>query len=436
MVTTELNKPIIARQYVYEFLKRNSLKAVKVSSVIKEEYKKPVYDVTLEGDDSILSNTFFVNGMLTHNSTSVAYLSTMWTNKELDTETLFGVKDGNGNWTIQPKVRYYSLAVAEKFFDMLAAVLRRLPNKEFMDGAWYFVYENTKENRKIVKDGYSKKLFSRYNAFYVPAPDGKPQALFIVDSYPAMLPGKQDVDDPNNAIAVQARMFSDNLKKVKGKLRGKAVTVIGVNQLRAIPMAMYGPTEQEPCGTALRFFSDFRLKQSPRAASAAGFVADKGKGGMIFSEESIDGGMDTYRMIFMKAEKNKLSQPGIEGWSRLWVADSDNIARGWCPVFDALQYAKMTGQIHGNFKKLQLKIVLPNKKLLEIGPINWMTFKKLILLSGKELKEVCLANNIHKPPRLRERFFEQLRNGTALELYAVNKKKEDSSNKDNEEDED
>lgn len=357
-------------------------------------------------------------------STSPDYLGSMWSNRELDMETLFGVKDSHGKWSVEPKVRYYSLAVAEKFFDMLAAVLRRLPNKEFMDGKWYFVYENTKENRKIVGNTYSPKLFSRYNAFYVPAPDGKPQAIFVVDSYPAMLPGKQDVDDPNNAIAVQARMFSDNLKKVKGKLRGKAVTVIGVNQLRAVPMAMYGPTETEPGGTALKFFSDCRLKQTPRAASAAGFVADKGKGGMIFSEESVDGGLDTYRMIYLKAEKNKLSQPGIEGWLRLWVADSDNIARGFDPVYDVQEYLKKTGQVTGNMKKMVIKI-----GNLEIGPINWLTFKKLVLLTGKDLKEVCQQAGITKPPKLRERCFEQLRSGKALELYSENKKNSDSKEK-------
>ena len=89
-----------------------------------------------------------------------------------------------------------------------------------------------------------------------------------------------------------------------------------------------------------------------------------------------------------------------------------------------------TGQIHGNMKKMSIKI-----GNLEIGPINWLTLKKLILLSGKELKEVCQANGITKPPKLRERCFEQLRTGKALELYAAAKKSQDSNSKEDDEDE-
>jgi hypothetical protein len=98
-------------------------------------------------------------------------------------------------------------------------------------------------------------------------------------------------------------------------------------------------------------------------------------------------------------------------------------------VYDTLEFLKKTGQAHGNFKKLSIKI-----GNLEIGPITWLTFKKLILLTGKELKAVCQETGITKPPKLRERCFEQLRSGKALELYAEAKKSNDSK-KENEDDE-
>ena len=41
--------------------------------------------------------------------------------------------------------------------------------------------------------------------YRVPAPDGKLQAVILVDSYPAMLPEKLDVDDPNGALDERRR---------------------------------------------------------------------------------------------------------------------------------------------------------------------------------------------------------------------------------------
>ena len=355
-------------------------------------------------------------------SFDAAYCSNMYNNSNIEVDSVFGLQDeSTGKWVIQPSARYYSVAVAEKFFDSLASLLRKLPNKEFINGQWFFVYENTKENRKVVGDNYSKKLFTRYNAFYVPAENVKPQAVIIVDSYPAMLPEKQDVEDPNNAIAVQARMFSDNLKKITGKLRGKAVTVIGVNQLRAVPMAMYGPTESEPCGVALRFFSDLRNEQRARSASAAGFVAEKGEGGMVFYEDSVTGeGKDKYRIIAIKNTKNKMSNPYMKGFARLWISDCDGVARGFDPAYDTLEFLKITGQATGTFKKLNIKI-----GNLEIKGIDWLSFKKLILLRGTELKNHCKSLGLTKNPKLRERGFEQLRTAEAFKLYAAHAKSDE-----------
>src|SRR5690606_20896194 len=80
------------------------------------------------------------------------------------------------------------------------------------------------------------------------------QALLSLDSYPAMLTEKQDTDDPSAAMAIQARMFSEQLRRVKGRMRSKRIAVLGVNQLRQKPAVMFGSPDYEPGGEALKFF--------------------------------------------------------------------------------------------------------------------------------------------------------------------------------------
>ena len=167
---------------------------------------------------------------------------------------VFGIKNPKTDkWEVKPEIRYYSENIGEKFFDWLAQLERKLPDKKLMGEKWYYIYNNTTENKAIVGNNYDVAYYKKNKLFRVPAPDGKLQALVLLDSYPAMLPEKQDVDDPNSAIAVQARMFSDQLKRVKGKMKAKRIAVLGVNQLRKAPMS-FGNPEIEPCGEALKFF--------------------------------------------------------------------------------------------------------------------------------------------------------------------------------------
>ena len=165
-----------------------------------------------------------------------------------DIKSVFGVKDEKtGKWIIPPRVRYRSEAVAEKFFDYVAQVQRSLPDKKKIGENWYYIYDGKTSEGKINKASaaavgsyYDKEYYRKTGNFRVPAPDGSLQAIILVDSYPAMLPEKQDVDDPNSAIGVQARMFAEQLRRVKGKMRGKRIAVLGINQLRLKPMVMMG----------------------------------------------------------------------------------------------------------------------------------------------------------------------------------------------------
>lgn len=261
---------------------------------------------------------------------------------------VFGVRDDKtGKYVVKPLIRYRTESTAEPFFDWLSQLLRKLPDKKKLGGQWYYIYEykdrNTgkvnKENVKIVGNLYDKEYFKKTGMFRIPAPDGSLQALVVVDSYPAMLPGVQDVDDPNDALAEQARMFSKQLRRVKGRMKGKRVAVIGINILREVPMAMYGPSEKEACGTALKQFSDVRVRHTSRALSAVPYLTTEMKKdakGPVMTERSVTvkGGKDKYRFINIRADKNKLSRPYMEAWLRLWISDGEMKARGFDPVWD------------------------------------------------------------------------------------------------------
>lgn len=160
----------------------------------------------------------------------------------VDPKTIFGVKDDEtGEWLIKPRIRYYSPDNGEKFFDYMSMLRIRLPEKVVeKDGSAYLLFENTNDNRKKVGDKYDKKWFSKHNQFKVPAADGHMQAIALVDSYPAMLPDALDDDDASKAMAIQARMFSDGIKRIRGGMRRKMITIVGVNQLRQKPATMFG----------------------------------------------------------------------------------------------------------------------------------------------------------------------------------------------------
>ena len=161
---------------------------------------------------------------------------------KVDPKTIFGVRDDkDGSWIVKPKIRYYAPDNGERFFDYMSMLRRRLPDKIVeKDGSAYYLFENTKENAKKVAGKYDKKWFSRNNQFKVPANDGHMQAMVIVDSYPAMLPDQVDDDDGSKAMALQARMFSDGIKRFRGGMRRKMMTIVGVNQLRQKPAVMFG----------------------------------------------------------------------------------------------------------------------------------------------------------------------------------------------------
>ena len=205
---------------------------------------KPVYDVTLRTDDIAVPKSIITNNIVTHNSTEPNYLESILHSQGIKAsiKDVFGVRNAKtSQWMVKPRVRLYSESIAERFFDSTAKLLRVLPDKIRVGDDWFYVYEHSKDNISMLKDvKYDKAYYQKTGKMRIPAENSLPQALLVVDSYPAMLPESQDVDDPKSAMAMQARMFSEQIKRVKGKMKSKRVTVVGMNQLREKPMVMYG----------------------------------------------------------------------------------------------------------------------------------------------------------------------------------------------------
>lgn len=344
-------------------------------------------------------------------------------------ESVFGVQDEEtGEWLIKPRVRYYTPDTGETFFHYLAKLEKKLPDKIKKGGQWWYVYDNTRDNQKMLKGAYDKKLFAKHNRFYVPAPDGMIQAIVLTDSYPAMLPASADEkEEGDKGLALQARMFSDGIKRVKSAMRKKRIVVLGVNQLRAVPMAMYGPTETEPCGVALKFYSDVRFKNSSVSIP-------HGKG-MIEEEESVVGdGDDKYRYIKIRTHKNKLGGiPNQDVTLRIVVEDANGTAKGFCRTWDSFKYLQMTGQVAGQRNKIKFvsgfdvnrkdlktgktkTVHIDFKSPLEGCTLTWMEFKTMIEGTKDEIRELCRKLKLKKPVLFRKWLEQQCNSGLGYAL--------------------
>lgn len=339
---------------------------------------------------------------------------------------IFGIKK-DGKFISKPLVYYRDEGSMDVFFDWFAAMLRRLPDKRFEEGKWWYVYEGSRENKAAYKDRMDRHMSSKNDAVYIPAKDGSLQAIVLQDSWPALLPESMDTDDPKAGMALQAREFSKHLPRIKGKLRAKRVALIGINQLREKPGVMYGDPLYEPGGQALRFNSDTRIWMNPRALSGVPFHP-KGKG-QIQEEPGINGGTDIYRYVHVKARKNKLSVPGLEMWFRIWVRDAKGRARGFCPVWDTFYAMHLCGMLTGKLEKMTLN--LPGLGEAK-KPINWLEFKTLVLGTPEQCEPICKKMG-YKTIKLREGLLGMSKAGK-LETIFLDQLSADKKDPDDEED--
>lgn len=361
---------------------------------------------------------------------------------KMSVDEVFGKRNKKtGEWIIRPRVRYRAETILEKFYEWLAQILRELPDKRYVAGDWWLVFDE-KNKKHVAKVGQfaDKDMARRYGSgLWVPAPNDKMQAIIFVDSYTAMNPAVKDEEDISNQLSVKASAFSKQLERVKGRMADKMVTVYGLNHLRANPMAMFGPKEDEKGGNALKQFSDVRLRQTSRSLSGpkAYFSPKPGKKGgkKTFNEiePSVEtAGKDEYRYVHIKTVKNKLWTPGREGWIRIWVEDAQGVARGIDPVFDVMAYLKDTGQVSGNRGALKLNLdgLGKSKKAL-----TWQECKLWILGDKEDMIKISKSAGF-APMSLRAFCHKQMKSGVAEDLYIKMKAAKDASGKSDDDEED
>jgi len=334
---------------------------------------------------------------------------------------LFGRKDpSTGKWIVKPRVRYVPETRGEKFYDWLSAVLRDMPDKKYVAGNWWLVYdEGNKRHKAAVGEFADREMARKYGkGLWIRAKNGGLEGLVLVDSYPAMNPEANDDEEANNSLGLHARFFAKHLPRVKGRLAQKMVAIVGVNQLREVPMAMYGPKEKEACGQALRFNSDVRNWWNSRS-SGMPFNAKFDTEERVEIERSVTiGGKDRYRYVQVVNKKNKLAQPNRKQWVRIWVSDAEGKGRGFDPFFDVAQYLKETGQLRA---KNRQKMVLVLDEFGEAKkPIDWYTLKTWVLGTKEEKTEISKQLG-YKPMCIRKFCFAQMAKGRGEQLFVDTK---------------
>lgn len=83
-----------------------------------------------------------------------------------------------------------------------------------------------------------------------------------IDSVAALVPqAEMDSDMGDAHVALQARMMSQAMRKMKGNANEKGVIVVWINQKRAKigGYSRFGPQEHTAGGNALRYYADIRL---------------------------------------------------------------------------------------------------------------------------------------------------------------------------------
>lgn len=358
---------------------------------------------------------------------------------KLTIDQVFGKKDkSTGKWLIAPRVRYRATSILERFYDWLSEILRELPDKRYVAGNWWLVFdEKNKKHVAKVSQFADKDMARRFGAgLWIPAPNDKMQGIVFLDSYTALVPESKDEEAISNQLSVKASAFSKQLERVKGRMADKMVTIYGLNHLRSNPMQMFGPKEEEKGGAALRQFSDVRLRQTSRSLSGpkAYFSPKPGKKGGKATFNEIEPsvefqGKDEYRYVHVKTVKNKLWTPGREGWLRIWVEDGNGVARGIDPVFDVMAFLKDTGQVSGNRGNLKLNL----EGLGKAKPLTWLECKLWVLGSKDDMIKISKKAGF-KPMSLSAFCHKQVKSGVAEDLYIKVKAGKDAAGKDDSED--
>lgn len=202
--------------------------------------------------------------------------------------------------------------------------------------------------------------------------------MFVLDSLPSMLPEAISEDDEAGGMAIQARMFSNELKKVKTLLARKNCMLFATNQIRDKPGPSYGSPQYEMCGNAPKQYSDLRVK----IYNKSGEPGEKMWKGPMATEDCWDGnGTDRYRWSVFTTLKNKVFSGFRGARTRFWFEHQGAPMGGVDPVYDVFEYLCMTGQIHvGRASKGKIPYhILVNGSPFKEKLLNWDGLKDMVL---------------------------------------------------------
>ena len=418
--TLESAPPVSSGLLAIDLITGGGLRAGMLTAAGEEQCAKSTLALTAMGS-SINNNTPYIAFVDYEGSTvsSKPYIHSILKGQgvKLSMDEVFGKRGHDGKWEIRPRVRFRAETSLEKFYEWLAAMLREMPDKRYVEHKWWLVVEDNKKNKAKVGSFLDKSMTRKYgNGLWVAAKDGNLQGVVFVDSYTAMNPDAKDKEEISNQYSVKASAFSKQLERIKGRMLQKMVMVYGLNHLRDNPGVVFGEKQTEKGGKALKQFSDVRFRQTSRALSAAKayFSPKPGKGTFNEVEQSVESkGKDEYRYVSVKAIKNKLWVPNRQALLRVWIHDGKGVARGIDPVFDTAFYLKETGQISGRRDKLILDLDGFGKAK---KPITWEQFKLWVLGDKNAMKGISGICG-YKAMSIRKFCFSQLAKGVGERLY-------------------
>jgi RecA/RadA recombinase len=285
-------------------------------------------------------------------------------------DKVLGKRGPDGEWVVEPLVRYYNLDTGEAFFRMMSQFLDTLPNIVEYKGSRYMQF--SKEQAKTFSVPESDVKIKRDSSIYVKDTGPPIKVVMLIDSYPEMVPEAFLKDPDKDPSAAQARMFSRYIPLLKPRLLSKGAILIGVNHIRLNPRVLYGSPEYDPCGEHLKLASDIRSR-----VSAVAIPHGKGR---IEEELGLDGRIERFQYSKIMMKKNKTFPKGKETILRICFESQGVSGYGIDPLWDTFEYLRTTNQLKKRGNQITISESLP-------GPWNdvSMTWEDLKLLIWKPL---------------------------------------------------
>lgn len=289
----------------------------------------------------------------------------------IDIDTVCGVKGNKGEWVVKPKLLFEQPDTGEQVFRFIKRVLQAMPDKSKDPKGDGWIY--TLEGGKTLKASSGVEV------------------MFFIDSFAALVPEDMAEDDTSSPTAMQARMFSENLRLIKSLASQKQAIVVGTNQMRKDPRKMFGNPEYMVGGEAVKHYNDVRVDLT-RCSSP--------KKKAIEEEPCWDGiGIDRYVYTKIYTEKNKCFSPFRHSILRIWFEEKGGPGRGIDIVWDTWQYLVETGQ----GKDVGRNRFVIKSPFME-DTLKWGDFKKFILDPAS-------------PFDFREECRKQIEDGSAFKMY-------------------